>query len=473
MKADTPSLLPQHPFLTTRPAKHVRGASQRRQKRPLREAVQDGPMPLSEEVTKQLAAAFTFHRAAAVSSQERSSTLPMTTTTKNPSSQTPSSPPVKMDTIPQESVEFVLERRIQRDPRHYDLATLRSMFDQGKFSFPEYQRGYVMKPWQQRLLFFFLVYGYVPDPIRCMRKQVKGFGEQLDVLDGQQRLITLIQIAKNRVKLPDEQLLLRYLPGCEMPLICPGKRLNQLPEVLQNAILYDTTLDVTVQTKVPTRFEPDIYLGYNIGRTSLTVGDQLAARPSIARRVAGNLTSWEEIAMWSMLHKRSSLTVEDRDRNRMMIAMQCLVLETLSSPYYYSFRKEDLRPWAAGLYDEHFGWEDSDGILHTTPLVSQVMARMNAIGNAFFGLDTTARSHYIVMYQAALFLEKDYGFDLAASPRGCLTQWMRDRERVPLSVKYTEAGSQRDVWEALLPLLVEQAQSHYGLVKNYAHKRPS
>lgn len=90
-----------------------------------------------------------------------------------------------------------LQRQIEYDTKDYTLELLISKFKKGDFFIPEYQRKFVWKPKNKSLFIESVILG-LPIPFMFFAGCDDG---RLEIIDGAQRIQTIIEFAENKLKL--------------------------------------------------------------------------------------------------------------------------------------------------------------------------------------------------------------------------------------------------------------------------------
>lgn len=90
-----------------------------------------------------------------------------------------------------------LQKQIEYDTKDYTLELLISKFKKGDFFIPEYQRKFVWKPKNKSLFIESVVLG-LPIPFMFFAGCEDG---RLEIIDGAQRIQTIIEFAENKLKL--------------------------------------------------------------------------------------------------------------------------------------------------------------------------------------------------------------------------------------------------------------------------------
>ncbi|MBR5410519.1 MAG: DUF262 domain-containing protein [Clostridia bacterium] len=94
-----------------------------------------------------------------------------------------------------------LQKQIEYDTKDYTLELLISKFKKGDFFIPEYQRKFVWKPKNKSLFIESVILG-LPIPFMFFAGCEDG---RLEIIDGAQRIQTIIEFAENNLKLTNLQ----------------------------------------------------------------------------------------------------------------------------------------------------------------------------------------------------------------------------------------------------------------------------
>ena len=94
-----------------------------------------------------------------------------------------------------------LQKQIEYDTKDYTLELLISKFQKGDFFIPDYQRKYVWKPKNKSLFIESVILG-LPIPFMFFAGCDDG---RLEIIDGAQRIQTLIEFSSNKLKLSNLQ----------------------------------------------------------------------------------------------------------------------------------------------------------------------------------------------------------------------------------------------------------------------------
>ena len=315
-------------------------------------------------------------------------------------------------------------------------------------NYPPFQRD---KVWalQRKQLFIDSLLRKLPINACMLMEDTDEHGAGIyQVIDGQQRLETIIEYLQNEfatMKVQKSGLL-------TLEPLEPGCTYSQLSNTAQNR-LNDYKLTFITFAKEQESILEEIFLRAN-EQEPLSVGEQLFIRNSKARQVALELmkhTFWE-----------TRYTGRKERKEMFQAALQAIAIEILGFPINMQISHQGLAPLNRLIIGEY------DSELSQT-FQNTVWKRLSDMERVFDGASIHCKRDLIPVYQAVQWLDT-CGFDLSLSEKGCLTKWFvlakrgNTKERVrdyrPFA-KINFPSVQKDFWEKEY----EAIQHVPGLVK--------
>ncbi len=154
-----------------------------------------------------------------------------------------------------ESEEIIEEKKVYTDKKDYPISTIREMFDDGDIiPQPDYQRDYVMDDKKASKLIESILMD-IPIPTVYFCEEIDS---RLSIIDGQQRLTSIVRFMKNEFA----------LTGLEELSNFNKKKYSDLDKVNQRKLKNSTISSVTLK-KESQELKYEIFARLNQGSTSL------------------------------------------------------------------------------------------------------------------------------------------------------------------------------------------------------------
>lgn len=331
------------------------------------------------------------------------------------------------------------EKRLILRVEHISIRSLYSMrayYD----NYPPFQRDQVWKDSNKRYLVDSILRGFYVPAIIAYEDQSPDMEQLVFVIDGQQRLSTILDFLDGKVLTAnahqqDEPL---YRP------IEPNRPFKDLSPRMQNLFLAYTLQFVILEKP------DDQLLGVMFRRLQhqipLSQSEKLWSYGSQTTRQAQKLIHhpfWKTVYQGSTGRKQAFQT-----------AMYFIYLELSSG--FANVTTPRLRDLAAGQKDSQV----------TDELIRKIGVRLDAVCHLFAGTSITAMTNVIPLYQAVLLLEEK-GCNWQRSRQGCLTVWFKQCYEqhtlgsrnirlngfLEFSSQICKSSHQRAFWEQQLPVV--------------------
>lgn len=154
-----------------------------------------------------------------------------------------------------ENEEIIEEKKVYTDKKDYPISTIREMFDDGDIiPQPDYQRDYVMDDKKASKLIESILMD-IPIPTVYFCEEIDS---RLSIIDGQQRLTSIVRFMKNEFA----------LTGLEELSNFNKKKYSDLDKVNQRKLKNSTISSVTLK-KESQELKYEIFARLNQGSTSL------------------------------------------------------------------------------------------------------------------------------------------------------------------------------------------------------------
>jgi hypothetical protein len=307
-------------------------------------------------------------------------------------------------------------------------------------SYPTCQRDYVWSVPMQQKLIDSILRGLPIPPITILPATEHALmGTRFWIVDGQQRLKTILRFRDNEFKTAKN---FSLEPG-QRPMQ-PNCSYDQLSAEAQDGFDF-YALQICQIRNVDSQDTGLIYRRFNY-QMALKFAEQLYSYEGKAKPLAEKLF---DHPFWRTIYAGNS------DRKQIFaMAMHCIYMEIMG--ILANMTSPQLVDLARGSKDNKL----------TPQLYDKIFKSLTGVQNVFDGATFISMGEIIPIYQAGLLLERD-GYDLHKSTRGCLAFWYMQFRELALSSRkegasnpigvLTNLNRQWDFWQKNLPKIFDIA----------------
>jgi hypothetical protein len=308
-------------------------------------------------------------------------------------------------------------------------------------TYPSCQRDYVWSRGMQQKLIDSVLRGLPVPPITILPAlQHTIMGTRFWVVDGQQRLKTILRFRDNEFKTAKS---FSLEPG-QKPFE-PDRYYDEMTPGAQDAFNF-YSLQMCFIQNVDTKDTGLIYRRFNY-QVALKFAEVLYSYDSRAKQIVESLYGH---SFWKTVYNGN------RDRKQVFImGIHIVYMEVMD--IFANMTSPQLVEMARGIKDNKL----------TPQLADKISTTLDGLQNLFYGATISSTGEIIPIYQAGMLLEND-GYDLNRSKRGCLAPWyMKFREQALSSRKkgtsnpigvLTNVNRQREFWVNNLPLVYKAGE---------------